>query len=114
MEISVRDLHNDTIKVIKNSGLKSLIDYVTHILLISDTLLRSFIPPQVCKITPKLCHICGCELCVIPKDVKIDLNRYRRRLVTVLQKKSVGIHTDNILFISTSDVDYKVTVFPDG
>ena len=69
MEISVRDLHNDTIKVIENGGLESLIDYVTHRVLISDTLLRSFIPPQLCKITPKLCHICGCELYIIPKDV---------------------------------------------
>ena len=37
MEISVRDLHNDTIKVIENGGLESLIDYVTHRVLISDT-----------------------------------------------------------------------------
>ena len=60
MDIYVRDLQNDMIKPFDNGGLESLVDSVTHKVLISDTTLRSFIPPQVRKMTPKLCQICGC------------------------------------------------------
>ena len=53
MEIYVGDIHNDMIKPYKNGGLMSVVDSVTHKLLISDKTLRSFIPPQVQKMTPK-------------------------------------------------------------
>ena len=37
-----------------NGGLKSLVDSVTKKLLISDTILRSFISPKVHKMTERL------------------------------------------------------------
>ena len=40
MEISVRDLHNDMIKIFDGSGLASEVEYVTHEVLISDTIFR--------------------------------------------------------------------------
>ena len=57
---------------------------MTHKLLISDTELRSFTPPQVRKMTPKLIQICGCEIFIVPKDVKIDLDRFRKIIVSDL------------------------------
>ena len=69
MEISIIDLHNNMIKPYDNGGLESVFDSVPQKALISDTTLRSFIPPQVRKMTPKLYHICGCELFIIPKDI---------------------------------------------
>ena len=62
MDISVKNIQNNMIKPYENGGLESLVDYVAHKLLISDTTLSSFIPPQVYKTTPKLCQICGCEI----------------------------------------------------
>ena len=59
MYISVRGLQNDMIKPFENGGLDSVVDSVTQKLIISDTTLRSFIPPQVCEMTPKLCQVCG-------------------------------------------------------
>ena len=85
MEIYVRDIHNDMIKPPDNGGLESVVDSVTHKLLISGTTLRLFIPPQVCKMAPKLRQIFGCELCIIPKDIQIDINRFITTLVTNLQ-----------------------------
>ena len=64
--------------------------------------------------TPKLHQICRCDICIIPKDMNIDLNISRTRLVTYLQQKSVGIHIRNILFITASAAHYKDKVFPDG
>ena len=75
----------------------SAVDSVTHKLLISDTTSRSFSPPHVRKITPKLRQICGCVICIITKDMHIDLNIFRTRLVTYLQQNSVGRHTRLVL-----------------
>ena len=92
----------------------SVVDPVTQKLMISDTTLRSFIPPQVRKMTNKLRHICRCELCVVPKDMHIDLNIFRIRLVTYLKQNYVGIHTCNSLFSTKIYSRLKITVFPDG
>ena len=64
--------------------------------------------------TPKLCRIWACELCIIKKDTQIDLNRSRTRLVIDLQHKSVGRHTCNSLFSATSAAYYKGKIFLDG
>ena len=81
----------------------SIVDSVTHIVLIIDTTLRLFIPSQVRKMTPKLRQICGCELCIITKNMNNDLNISRTRPVKDFQQKYVGRHTGKILFITTSD-----------
>ena len=47
MNISVSDLHNDMIKPSEIGELVSVVDSVTQTVLISDTTLRLFIPPQV-------------------------------------------------------------------
>ena len=62
LEISVMDLHNDMTKQSDNGGFPSIVDSVTQKVLISDKTLRTFIPPQVRKMTPKLHHIFGCDI----------------------------------------------------
>ena len=114
MEIYVRDIQKTMIKPYNNGWLVSVVDYVTQKLLISDIILKSFIPPQVRKMTLKLRHICGCEICIIPKDMYIGLNISRTRIVTDLQHKYVGIYTQNSLFSTTSDSYYNNKVFIDG
>ena len=81
IDISFWVIHNDMIKPFNNGGLASMVYSVTHKLLISDTTLKSFIPPQVRKMYPKLRQICGCELCIIPKDIQIGLNIFITILV---------------------------------
>ena len=62
----------------------------------------------------KLRKICGYEIFIITKDMNIDLNIFRTRLVTYLQQNYVGRHTCNSLFITTSAAHYKDKLFPDG
>ena len=107
MEIYVGDIHNDMTKTVYNGGLTRVVDYVTQKVLISDTTLRSFILPQVPKSTPKLRQLCGCELCIIPKDMQVDINGSRTRVIIYLQQTSFGIHTFNSLFSATSAAYYK-------
>ena len=85
MEIYVRDIHSDMIKPSYNGGLDNVVDLVTHKSLIFDITLRSFIPPQVHNITPKLCQICGCDRFIITNYMHIDLNIFRIKPVTDLQ-----------------------------
>ena len=77
----VRDIQKFMIKISDNGGLASLVEPVTQKVLISDTTLKLFIPPQVRKMSHKLRQICGCELCIITKDIHIDLNRFKTKPV---------------------------------
>ena len=54
MDISVRDLQDNMIKLFDNGELVNVVDSVTYKVLISYTTLRSIIPPKFCKMTPKL------------------------------------------------------------
>ena len=96
-------IHNNMIKLSYKCGLESVVDYLIHKVLISDTTLRSLIPPQDRKINPKSIHICGCELCIIPKDMQTILNKPRTRNVTYLKHSYVGRHTHTRLFSTISD-----------
>ena len=59
IEIYVRDIHNDIIKPFYNGRLERVVYCVTHKVLINNATLRSFITPQVYKMTPRLHQICG-------------------------------------------------------
>ena len=111
MEVYVRGLQNDMIKPSNNCGFLIVVDPMTHKVLISDTTLGSFIPPQVRKMAPKLLLIFGYKLCIIPKDIQIDLNIFITILVIYLQQKSARIHTRNSLIITRSAVHYKEMFF---
>ena len=62
MDIYVRDLHNDIIKLSDNCGWESLVDSVIHKILINDTTLRLFIPEKVRNMATRLRQICGWEI----------------------------------------------------
>ena len=66
------------IKLSDNGSLESVFDEVTQKSLINNTTLRSFITPQVRKITPKLHQIRGRDIHIITKDTKMDLNIFRK------------------------------------
>ena len=64
--------------------------------------------------TPKLRQIFRYEVCIIPKDMKIYLNRFRTILVTDLHQKYVGSHKHNSLFSTTSASYYKYNMLTYG
>ena len=102
------------IKIYDNGWLESVVDSVTHKLLISDTTLRSFISTQVRRMTPILRQNYGCGFYIIPKDIRGGLNILRKSIVADLQHKYSGVHTRNSLFSTTSAACYKGKVFPVG
>ena len=64
--------------------------------------------------TPILRQICGCDICIIPKDLYIDLNIYRTNIVSYFQQIYVGRHIRNSPFSTKSYVNYKEKVVPYG
>ena len=72
------------VKPYENSALKTIVYSVMQKSLIIDTSLRSFIPPQVWKITPRLRQICVYDLCRTPMDIQIYLNKLIKKLVIYL------------------------------
>ena len=63
--------------------------------------------------TPKLCQIFGCELCVITKYMLVGLNIFRTKIGIYLQQKYAMRHTGNSLFGTTSAAHYKDKLFTD-
>ena len=53
-------------------------------------------------------HICGYGICIIPKYMNIDLNRFRIKLVSDLQYKYVGIHICKSAYITRLVTDNTV------
>ena len=72
MEIYVRVIHNDTIKPFENGGLAIIVDSVIHKVLIIDTKLRSFIPPQVHKMTPKYVRFVDAGFLSLLRDMRFS------------------------------------------
>ena len=62
-KVLIRDLDNDIIRPFQNGGLGIVVDSVTR-----------KVHHMFQKMTPKLGRIFGYELCIIPKDMQIDLN----------------------------------------
>ena len=81
-------------------------DSATKKVLVSDTKLNLFIPPQVCKMNIRLRQICGCKICIIPKYMQIVLNRFITNIASFLQQGSNwrNKHTTRIKCFQMVDV----------
>ena len=56
--------------------------------IISDTTLRSLIPPQLKKMSTKYKYMCGCELCIIMAQFQVSLSAYRLSLLRRLKNEA--------------------------
>ena len=74
---SVRELHNDLIKDINDNGLKDV--WNKNKILVSETSLRLLLSDQLKKCTPRYKQMCGCECCIIIKQLELTLNSCRNR-----------------------------------
>ena len=62
LECSMRQLHNDIIASPDDGGLFGAIHDITNDVIISDTMLRSLAPPQLCPMTDNHKMMCGCAI----------------------------------------------------
>ena len=78
LECSMQQLHNDLIASPDYGGLLGFRHVDKNDLIISDTMLRYLVPPQLCTMTDHHKIICGCAICNTSKYFQEFLNTWRR------------------------------------
>ena len=76
---SMRQLHNELIASPDDGGLVGSRHAITNYLIISDTMLLSFEPPQLRPMTDNRKMMCGCAICNTSKYMQESLNAWRRK-----------------------------------
>ena len=66
--MSVREPHNSLVSYPNDGGLKDARNEDVKII-ISDSTLRSFLPPQFKKMSARYKIMCGCECCISAKSI---------------------------------------------
>ena len=87
LQISIRELHNDLVAAAERGDLPELLDSNGR-MIISDTRLRSILPPQLRRATQRHKQMCGCEVCLVPRSHQQSLNAFRCRHIRTLQRKA--------------------------
>ena len=86
--MSVRELHNSLVSDPNNGGIKDARDEDGKII-ISDSTLRSLLPPQLKQMSARYKIICGCECCISDKSIHSSLlswlDRYLKKLKDQIQ-----------------------------
>ena len=79
LQVSVRELHNSLVSATIYGGLKEAIDEYDNII-ISDSTLRSLLPPQLITISSRYKVMCGCKCCISAKFMHSSLLSWRDNL----------------------------------
>ena len=72
LQVSVRELHNILVSDPNDGGLKNARDEDGNII-ISDSTLRSLLPPQLKQMSARYKIMCGCECCISAKSIHSSL-----------------------------------------
>ena len=105
----MRQLHNELIASLDDGGLLGARYADTNYVIISDTMLRSLAPPQLC---PMIYHhkiICGCAIYNTSKYSQILLNSWWRKQLKIMKDKennSRGRGKDQFIQAYKSYADY--------
>ena len=78
LQVSVRELHNSLVSYPNDGGLKDARNEDDDII-ISDSTLRSFLPPQFKTMSARYKIMYGCECCISAKSIHSSLLSWRDR-----------------------------------
>ena len=78
LQVSVRELHNSLVSDPNDGGLKDARNEDGKII-ISDSTLRSLLPPQLKQMSAHYNNMCGCECCIYAKNIHSSLLSWRDR-----------------------------------
>ena len=112
--MSVRELHNRLVNDPNDGGMKDARDEDGNII-ISDSTLRSLLPPQLKQMFARYKIMCGCECCISAKSIHSSLlswrDRYLKKLKDQSQNSQIRRSGEKAHQIYTT---YKNTVIPHG
>ena len=89
IEISIRELHNNLLELPESGGLAEARDAEGKVI-ISDSVLRCLLPPQLWKMTDRHKQMCGCEICLSIIHLQQTLNRWRHRFSRQLKDEAAS------------------------
>ena len=72
LQVSVRELHNSLVSDLNDCGLNDNREKENNII-ISDSTLRSLLPPQLKQNSAQYKVMCGCECCIYAKSIHSSL-----------------------------------------
>ena len=103
LQVSVRELHNSLVSDPNDGGIKDTRDEDGKII-ISDSTLRSLLPPQFNKISARYKIMCGCECCISAKSIHSSLISWRDRylknsMIKAKMIKAEGLVRKHIIYI---------------
>ena len=84
----MRQLHNELIASPEDGGLVGSRHAIKNDGRISDTMLRSLAPPQLCPMTDNQKMLCGCAICNTSKCMQESLNESRRKELKTMKEKA--------------------------
>jgi len=85
--ICVCQLHNDLLRPVEEGGFEYAYDEDGKVL-ISDTMLRALLPPEMREMTERYKQMCGCETCITGQNLLQSLKAYRVRVLRNLKKQA--------------------------
>ena len=86
LECSMRQFNNELIASPDDVGLLGARHAETNDAIISDTMLRYLVPPQLRPMTDNDKMMCGCAICNNSKYMQEPLNAWRRKQLQIMKK----------------------------
>ena len=114
LQVSVRELHNSLVSDPNDGGFKDARDKDGKII-ISNSTMRSLLPPQLKQMSARYKIMCGCECCIYDKIMHSSLLSWRDKYLKKLKDQSQNVESrrsgEKAYQIYTT---YKNTVMPHG
>ena len=87
LQVSVKELHNNLVSDPNDGGIKDA-RYEDGKIIISDSTLRSLLPPKFKKMSARYNIMCGCECYISAKSIHSSLLSWRDRYLNKLKDQS--------------------------
>ena len=92
LQVSVRELHNSLASDPNDGGIKYARGEDDSII-ISDSTLRSLLPPQLKQMSAHYKVMCGCECCIFAKSIHLSLISWCYRYFKKLKDKRKNVQS---------------------
>ena len=96
LQVSVREIHNSLVSDPNDGGIKDARDEDSNTI-ISDSILRSLLPPQLKQMSALYKILCGCECCISAKSIHSSLLSWCDSYLKKLKDKSKMLKAEGLV-----------------
>eukprot|EP00978_Attheya_sp_CCMP212_P030587 scaffold112901_cov35-Attheya_sp.AAC.1 len=116
LECSMHQLHkhNEMIAPPDQGGLQGARHHTSNAVIISDTMLRSLVPPELRPVTVRHKIMCGCTICNTSKYLQTSLNAWRRKQMKHMEVQANASRSRSKATLLEAYTSYADFVFPDN